>query len=72
MVSNFEPVLSKPNEGMDGICSNPVDALLSNFFRREEEENKEVHEAEEMIVEWMRKMITKMDNRHQNRQCVQK
>ena len=64
MVSNFEPVLSKPNEGMDGICSNPADALLSDFVRREEEENKEVHEAEEMIVEWMRKMITKMDNRH--------
>ena len=37
----LNPVLSNTNEGMDWICSNPADILLSNFFRQEKE-NKEV------------------------------
>ena len=34
------PILSDTNQGIDEICSNPADTLLSNFFRQEE--NKEV------------------------------
>ena len=32
----LNPVLSDTVEGMDGICSNPADTLLSNFFQQEE------------------------------------
>ena len=65
--TNFEHHVSDTNEGMDGICSNSADTLLSDFFRQEGEENKEVDEGEGMVVEWMRKMTTtlwKIDNSH--------
>ena len=37
----LKPVLSVTNEGIDAVCSNPVDISLSDFFRQEKE-NKEV------------------------------
>ena len=37
----LNPVLSVTNEGIDAVCSNPVDISLSDFFRQEKE-NKEV------------------------------
>ena len=55
----LNPVLSDTNEGMNGICSNSADTLLSDFFRQEEEEeNKEVDEGEGIVVERMREMTT--------------
>ena len=38
-------MLSDTNEGMDRICSNPVDTSLGDFLRQEEE-NKEVDEGD--------------------------
>ena len=37
----LNPVLSVTNEGIDAVCSNPVDISLNDFFRQEKE-NKEV------------------------------
>ena len=37
----LNPMLSHTNEWMDGICWNPADTSLSDFFRQEED-NKEV------------------------------
>ena len=54
----LNPVLSDTNEGINGICSNSADTLLSNFFLQEEEENKEVDKGEGIVVERMREMTT--------------
>lgn len=66
------------NEGMDTICQSLEYTSFNDFFRQEEDENKEndksAGESDEALVngddsrmdKGMIKTLQKMDNRHQN------